>query len=501
MKNRLKQLLTLGSVYVIGGILEKGISFLFLPLITYYLAPKDYGIVGLMMLTVNLITPLFLSPVNGGVYRFYYSPDYQDKRDQIVFNGLLFIFFQAVIFGTTMFLFKEKISQLILGDKSYSYVVAMFSFILMFRPVSQYFMMLLQIQKRAKLYIIVSLSSAIIFAALVIVLLTVFKMGFMALVYSHLINTIFIVIVVFPNLFRYMKRKIDFTVLKPVLSYGYPLVIASLSVFLMQSADSFILKIFQPLQIVGLYLFASKFVAIMNLLILLPTKNALVPLALELESKPEQLRLFLSRTANYYCMISFLLWLILSMYSREIVMVMATNSDYWNSWWVIPILGFTSVIQGLNVFFNKGISLTNKTTLIALNHVVASIINIGLNFFLIPFWGAIGAAIATCFSIIYFAISNAYFSYKTYNLRFDCMSIAKIFVISIFCIILGIISNCCYIYFALIIKSVILLMYPVLIIQAKLISRAEISKLKSFVINFFIGHLHFLKKKFVATRI
>jgi len=189
MKNRLKQLLTLGSVYVIGGILEKGISFLFLPLITYYLAPKDYGIVGLMMLTVNLITPLFLSPVNGGVYRFYYSPDYQDKRDQIVFNGLLFIFFQAVIFGTTMFLFKEKISQLILGDKSYSYVVAMFSFILMFRPVSQYFMMLLQIQKRAKLYIIVSLSSAIIFAALVIVLLTVFKMGFMALVYSHLMKS------------------------------------------------------------------------------------------------------------------------------------------------------------------------------------------------------------------------------------------------------------------------------------------------------------------------
>jgi O-antigen/teichoic acid export membrane protein len=108
MKNRLKQLLTLGSVYVIGGILEKGISFLFLPLITYYLAPKDYGIVGLMMLTVNLITPLFLSPVNGGVYRFYYSPDYQDKRDQIVFNGLLFIFFKLLFLGRQCFYLRKR---------------------------------------------------------------------------------------------------------------------------------------------------------------------------------------------------------------------------------------------------------------------------------------------------------------------------------------------------------------------------------------------------------
>ena len=500
MTNRLKQLLSLGSVYVIGGILERGISFLFLPLFTYYLAPRDYGIVGLMMLTINLITPLFLSPVNGGVYRFYYSPDYQDKRDQIIFNGLLFIFFQGAIFGTLMFLLKEKISHIVLDDISYSHVVAVFSFILMLRPISQYFMMLLQIQKRARLYIIISLSSAILFSVLVITLLTIFKMGFMALVYSHLIDTIYVIVAVFPFLLKYLKLRINLLVLKPILAYGYPLVVASLSVFLMQSADSFVLKIFSPLKVVGLYLFASKFTAIINLLVQLPVKKALVPLVLELESQPDQVRSFLYKTANYYCAGALFLWLILSIFSKEIIMLMAAKQEYWSAWVVVPILGFTSIIRGLNVYFNKGISLTNKTSLIALNHVIACLINIGLNFLFIPYWGPIGAAIATCCAILYFSFSNAYFSYRMYNLVFNFRLMAKIWCISFFIIILGLLCNNLNIIIAIIVKCGLVIIYPIFLFYTKIITQNHIHKTKRLVMNLLFHKIEALRNKIAVTK-
>ena len=57
-KNKTRELLSGTLIYAIGGFGTKILSFLFVPLYTYYILPAEMGIYDLLITTVNLLTPI-----------------------------------------------------------------------------------------------------------------------------------------------------------------------------------------------------------------------------------------------------------------------------------------------------------------------------------------------------------------------------------------------------------------------------------------------------------
>ncbi|MDZ7672400.1 MAG: oligosaccharide flippase family protein [Halanaerobiales bacterium] len=66
------------SLYTIGNILPKAISFLLLPLYTKFLTPEDYGILNSMILLRTFLIVFMTMAINKSVYRLYF--DYEEKR-------------------------------------------------------------------------------------------------------------------------------------------------------------------------------------------------------------------------------------------------------------------------------------------------------------------------------------------------------------------------------------------------------------------------------------
>jgi O-antigen/teichoic acid export membrane protein len=92
---------------------------------------------------------------------------------------------------------------------------------------------------------------------------------------------------------------------------------------------------------------------------------------------------------------------------------MLTTPLYLSAWIVIPVIAGAILFSNMYIFM-PGMDIAKKTKYITLINVTAGIMNITLNFLLVPFMGIMGAAVATlCSSVIMF-ILYAYFSQKFY---------------------------------------------------------------------------------------
>jgi O-antigen/teichoic acid export membrane protein len=237
------------------------------------------------------------------------------------------------------------------------------------------------------------------------------------------------------------------------------------------------------LEVLGLFVFASQFTLIFKTLIVFPIKSALNPIVFEMEDDPDSIRKFLLRSANYFCMVSFFVWLLISLFSKELVHVMGRNPTYWVAWPIVPVVTMSSVILGFNAYANKGIVMAKKTSLITFTYLFGCGANIALNFLFIPLWGAIGAAVATCAALVLFTGLNAYYSKRLYSLSFDLGKIARIALTAGALAVFGLMSNALGPVAAAALKLLLLASFPVLLFLTRAVSREELDACRETVLN------------------
>src|ERR1700684_1976977 len=77
--------------YAAAGIGRQVLNVLLIPLYTIYLDPKDFGVLALLMISGTLVLRSVETPVGNALQRFYFRPDYGERRDVLLFNLMLFV--------------------------------------------------------------------------------------------------------------------------------------------------------------------------------------------------------------------------------------------------------------------------------------------------------------------------------------------------------------------------------------------------------------------------
>ena len=140
----------------------------------------------------------------------------------------------------------------------------------------------------------------------------------------------------------------------------------------------------------------------------------------------------------------FLFGLILSVFilwAPEVIKVMV-SADYWSGIRLLPIFVLSSFFSFLYSFPANFQFYHMKTHFIAMATVMASCINIGLNYFVIPRWGMDGAAFATLVSHMAMFIFHEYVAVYVidapyhYNMRFFFLGMIHV------CIMIGFFIIC-----------------------------------------------------------
>lgn len=489
-----KKLFRQSAVYSFGGILDKGISFLLLPFYTAYLTTAEFGIVGIMTVLIQLAVPLVKAPVSNGFVRYYYSHEISGDRKVLFFNGLFFIVVQLLVLSFLLLFGNKFFASLLLDDENLDYIVTIYAIILFFLPVKQYLLSLLRIQQKSGLYFIVSVSRAVISAAVTLYLLIVVKMGVMAVVYGQLLRACFDLVILFPYLLKNIAIRIDIKSLKPLLKYGYPLILTAVSLYFMQSSDRFIMKMHWSLDDLGIYSFAFRFGMIINIALATPVKYALNPIIFKMEGDNQDVNPFISRSTNYFFFIALLFWLVLSVFSKELVYLIAQSKDFYKAWKIVPVVALISVMNGGKDFFGKGIAMASKTQYSAAAFVMGAVLNVILNLLFIPFWNIYGAVAATLLSFLFLAGLNIHYSGRFYNLKFNLRLIAITILISFMIFGISLFANSLPLIFSIPLKGLLILVFPLILYYGGFFKPEEKSYIRQMLMKVSKGSMPFSVK-------
>ena len=429
MNNSFKKIISLGGLYSLGSISQGALFVLLFPIYTSFLSPHDFGIIALMSITVSLLTRFVSSPINSAFTRFYYAPEYKETSGILLFNLFLWALLIITCCAVVFWRISEYLAGILLQDRNLAHLLKIYALILFLQPLSSLFLSLLRMLERAKYFVFTSISSLLISAGLTLYLLIVLKKGVLSLIVGNLLGLIVTVIMVLPVFIRRSTFKMSRSVLIPPLKYAYPLLLSEYSNLLIQSGDRYVLRIFNSVSMVGLYSFGYQIAGILQTALVTPLKQALQPIVLKQEEDPEAIRHFLRTGATYFYLIGCAACLLISLFSREILMLFARKEAFRAAWIIIPIITYSYVQHGLGNFVGWGMGLMKKSFHVSGIVLVAALVNVGLNFLFIPQWGMLGAAFATMLSYIVWNGLKAYYSAKFYDLHFEIGRLLHITII------------------------------------------------------------------------
>jgi O-antigen/teichoic acid export membrane protein len=189
-----------------------------------------------------------------------------------------------------------------------------------------------------------------------------------------------------------------------LLKFGYPFIFAGVAFWIFGSLDRWMLSQLSNNTEVGWYSIAFKFATV---IILLNSAfgQAWSPHAMKVYASDPEYRRKFSETLSWLFASLTLIGLVLSLFSKELLMV-TTPEPYWNASTALGVIAMSMVFAGTMQVTALGISLEKQTHLFSILTWVSAVINFVMNLILIPFYGATGAAVATLIS--YAVLSAAY---------------------------------------------------------------------------------------------
>lgn len=382
-------------IYSAAGLFSGGTLLLIVPVYTRIFSVKDYGLFEYISIIGTLAGVTIALEIHQAVARF--TADLHNNRllmrtyasTALVFTVLM----HALIILITV-LFGKYIAFKLLGDSNLS--VLLFAAALSFGVAGVVNVMVTQLQweLRAKESALLSIISSLIAFAVSMLLVWALRWGLIGAYLGPVLSGV--LVVPFGLWLASGSFGLVFSVkaLKQMLTFSIPLVFSSVGWVLSSYLDRLAIKQLLTYEDVAVFGVGFK-IAGMVMLLMTGLQGAVSPVIYahhedtETPGRVAQMLRWFSAVALLFCGF-------LSIFSPELLWIFATP-DYKGAVWVIPPLALSIVLSRFYIFA-PGMGLAKKTVLYAVVNISTGLLNLGLNYVLIPVWGITGAAAATLIS-------------------------------------------------------------------------------------------------------
>lgn len=424
--NKKKELAKNTIIIAFGKICTQLITFILLPLYTYVLPTEDYGASDLIITYVSLLAPLLSLQLEYAVFRYLIDCRENKKEKKEYISTAFYILIFLIVLSLSIFLCVRKI----LTIKYWGYLIIIVA-------VTMISNLLLQISRGLgdnKTYSLASFVSGASNAILNIIFLVLIKTGvsgiFYALIFSNILCSIILIIKL--KLFNYISYKcINRRILKTLMKYSVPMIPNSICWWVISVSDKTLVSIFINVSAVGIYSIATKFSSVITSIYNIFNMSWTESISLNIEEKDSSE--FLSSTFSTITIFFSSLCAGIIAY-MPLIFDILIGKDYRAAYEYIPILilgSFFNIVMGLL----SGIYIAKKVSKeMAKSTLLAAVLNLLINIFLIKYMGVWAAVISTTLS---YALVSIYRildvqKYVKLNIRKgDLLKIVLLFFISI----------------------------------------------------------------------
>jgi O-antigen/teichoic acid export membrane protein len=473
MLETIKHLTKHSIVYGLGGTLNKLIGFFLLPVYTRLLTPADYGILSLLTVTSSLATIVAQLGLGSAFFR---EIIYEGSDEQAVESTTLyFLLGESALFFGTLILISPGLSNLIFGTMDRAYLLRLVFLANWVGVVDVVFNARLRARAQSSLYSLLSVARFTVGILLNLYYIVVLRRGVEGLIVAALISDALFASLYFVLMAKDLRRTFSILILRRMLRFGIPLVPVGLSSLFLTMADRYFLKYFSTIAQVGLYSLGYNIGMVMNL-VEQAFQLAWPPHRFAIAKQPNAKHQF-ARILTYYLLAFGFLAMVLSLLAKELLMIMTTPKFY-PAATVIPLIALSYIFSGVRHMTNTGLAIVNKNYYVPPIIVGSALLNLGLNYVLIPPYGMIGAAWATILSYLILVIVQTLVNLHFYYIRYEYGRMAKLALAWGATYSVSLLIQTSFLWFNIGLKCLLLFAYPFFLYAIRFYEKEELVALK-----------------------
>jgi len=464
-------------IYSIGGLSNKLIGFILLPLYTTYLSTSEYGILAILEVTSQFMVAFFGFKLSIGMMRWCSDLATEKSQRPIVFTTLLSVISILILFNIMFLPFAGQFALLFFDDLIYTdYFVILFLSI-SFEILNQIPLSLLRLREKSVFYIILASFKLITILILNIYFIVYLNLGVKGIILSQLIGQVVLQVIALPLTLKNIKWEFKWHIFREMFNYSFPLIFTSISGIFLTIGDRYIIKYFLPYSQVGIYSLGYKLASVINVFLIHSFQMGFLPIAFKMCDK-EEAKNYFAKLLTYFVFILTAAALVLSFFAKEIIQIMSTNREYWTAYTVVPLISLAFVFRGMHQILSIGLHCVKKTIYNAYIVVGAAVLHFVLNIILIPIYDIYGAAAATIISASLMSYLYYYYSQKFYYVNYEITRMIKIITAGLFLYCITLFTIQLNVYINMIIKVALLFLYPFILYFINFYQQSELNQIK-----------------------
>ncbi len=403
------------ALYSLSAIASPFIGIILVPIYTRIFSPDEYGIIELITTVTALLTLFLIAGLETGIGRYYVDTGSSDHKRKIASTGIAYLMLTAVIVIAGLMMFSNDLSLLLFHSGDYSTVLLVALACVPFIVLVSSFANLLRFRLQPMRAVFLALGTLLLQTALIIIFVVIMNRGIVGIYIATLITQFVFALVGFFLTYDSYAPVFSWSRLKLILSFGLPYLLLSFCYFIMTNSDRYFLNYYQGLSAVGIYGIGYKVASVIGVAVM-GFQLAWGPFIYSTYKDEDAKRTF-ARVFDYVSVAACILLLGLSLFSRELMYVF-TTAQYFEAYVVVPFISAGLIIYTLGGYFSIGVGIAKKTIHVAWTGIVAALVNLSLNWLLIPLFGMIGAAVSAVFSFLLLAVLLMTISQKLYRVPY-----------------------------------------------------------------------------------
>lgn len=378
--------------FAFGPVSIAGVSLITVPLTAWYFRAEDIGKISMLQIGVSFCLLFFSLGLDQAYVREYH--DRENKQSLFIscaLPGLIFLVFTLagfLIFNT------EILSEWIFGTKNIAYSVMLaVCFVAAF--VGRFLALILRMQERGWAFSVSQLIPKLTFLAVITMFIAQNeKLGLGQLLAANTIGFIVVVVMFLGNTRKecYCSlQKISLHEQLELLKFGVPLVISGAAFWGMTSLDKVFLRNYSSFEELGLYSVIASFAGVAVVLQNIFT-TVWAPTAYKWNSKGVTIAEY-QKVVDQVHAVVVMIFAFAGMFSWILKYLLPV--EYASGQYIVLACLIYPLLYSLSETTGVGIGIARKSIWSMIAMVVAVIVNLILNYWLVPLHGAGGAAIAT----------------------------------------------------------------------------------------------------------
>ncbi|WP_225743746.1 lipopolysaccharide biosynthesis protein [Marinilactibacillus sp. Marseille-P9653] len=404
-----KKLVSNSLVFAIGNLGSKLITFLLVPLYTYYLTTSEYGTVDLIIVTASLLMPIVTASVFEAILRFILDKD-QDKKN-ILSNSVVIcmggIFLLILMFPVLNYfqVFGKNLVYLYL-----ILIVQIFEVIF-----SQY----ARATNRIRIFALNGILLALANGTLNILLLIYLNLGisgyFFSIIIAHILSILFLITT------TQALKDIDLKLLnkmtvKELLSFSIPMVPNSIMWWTINASSRYFIVFFIGTGANGLFAISSKIPSLLNII------NQIFIQAWQISAIEEydnnNKTKFHTIVFSYLSSVMFVGSSIIFVTLKFLFSLLFADA-YYDAWRAVPFLVLGTVFSTFSGFLGTNYVTSKKTSGVFKTSIYGGVVSIILNIILVPLWGIEGAGMSSLVSFFVMFLIRYFDTKQFVNIQID----------------------------------------------------------------------------------